>query len=58
MKFDYFYGGHVAMDDLGFAGRPVDERIEADEHLVSVFAEAPRHGATDGRGRLRHPVVG
>ena len=39
-SFDYFYGGHVAMTELGFAGRRVDDRVESNEHLASVFAEA------------------
>ena len=34
-----YFGGHVEMTGLGFAGLPVDERIETDEHLASVFAE-------------------
>ena len=38
--FDSFYGGHVEMGNLGFQGLPVDDRIEADEHLATVFAEA------------------
>ncbi|MBM3262113.1 MAG: LLM class flavin-dependent oxidoreductase [candidate division Zixibacteria bacterium] len=37
MRFDYFYGGHVALQNIGFAGLPVDERSESDEHLASVF---------------------
>ncbi len=39
-KFDNFYGGHVEMENLGFRGLPVDERIETDEHLSTVFDEA------------------
>ena len=39
-KFDSFYGGHVEMDNLGFGGLDVDERIESDEHLATVFDEA------------------
>ena len=39
-KFDYFYGGHVEMDNMGFQGLRVDDRIESDEHLASVFDEA------------------
>ena len=37
--FDSFFGGHVEMDNLGFHGLPVDDRIESDEHLATVFAE-------------------
>ena len=39
-KFDYFYGGHVEMDNMGFQGLRVDDRIESDGHLASVFDEA------------------
>lgn len=39
-KIDSFYGGHVEMDNLGFKGLAVDERIETDEHLATVFDEA------------------
>jgi len=41
-RFDYFFGGHVEMDDntMGFRGLPVDERIESDAHLATVFDEA------------------
>ena len=41
-RFDYFFGGHVEMDDntMGFGGLPVDERIESDAHLATVFDEA------------------
>ena len=40
IKFDSFYGGHVAMENMGFKGMRVNERIESDEHLNSVFTEA------------------
>lgn len=39
-NFDYFYGGHVEMEDMGFQGIRVDDRVESDEHLNSVFDEA------------------
>ena len=39
-KFDYFYGGHVEMDNMGFQGIPIDDRTESDEHLATVFDEA------------------
>lgn len=39
-KIDYFYGGHVEMDNMGFQGLRVDDRIESDAHLASVFEEA------------------
>ena len=34
IKFDNFIGGHVAMSDMGFAGKQVDDRVETDEHLA------------------------
>ena len=40
VQYDYFYGGHVEMTDLGFRGKPVDDRVESDEHLASVYDEA------------------
>jgi alkanesulfonate monooxygenase SsuD/methylene tetrahydromethanopterin reductase-like flavin-dependent oxidoreductase (luciferase family) len=40
IKFDSFYGGHVAMENMGFSGKPVNDRIESDEHLNTVFTEA------------------
>ncbi len=39
-SFDYFFGGHVEMTDMGFNGMRVDDRIETDEHLATVFDEA------------------
>ena len=41
-RFDYFFGGHVEMDadTMGFGGLPVDERLESDAHLATVFDEA------------------
>ena len=29
-SFDYFFGGHVEMTDMGFRGKRVDDRIETD----------------------------
>ena len=37
--FDSFYGGHIEMDDLGFAGTPVEDRRPSNEQLVTVFRE-------------------
>ena len=37
---DYFFGGHVEMTDMGFSGKRVDDRIESDEYLATVFDEA------------------
>ena len=37
--FDYFFGGHVEMTDMGFSGKRVDDRIESDEYLATVFGD-------------------
>ena len=39
-SFDYFFGGHIEMEQLGFAGIPIDDRDESDENLATVFDEA------------------
>lgn len=39
-KFDYFYGGHAELENVGFSGIPVDDRRESNEILSSVFDEA------------------
>ncbi len=36
-KFDSLFAGHVDMDDVGYAGIPVNDRSFSDEHLASVF---------------------
>ena len=38
-SFDYFFGGHIEMRDLGFSGIPIDDRDESDDRLASVFDE-------------------
>ena len=40
VKFDYFYGGHVEMQDAGFLATPVAERNLSEELLASSFSEA------------------
>ena len=39
-SFDYFFGGHVEMTEMGFRGKRVDDRNESDGHLATVFDEA------------------
>ena len=39
-KFGSLYAGHVDMDDVGYAGTPVNERSFSDETLASVFAKS------------------
>ena len=36
-KFDSLFAGHVDMDNVGYAGIPVNDRSFSDEHLASVF---------------------
>ncbi len=38
--FDSFYGGHIEMDGLGFAGTPVEKRRPSNDDLVIVYREA------------------
>ena len=36
-KFDSLYAGHVDMDNVGYGGIAVNDRLFPNEHLVSVF---------------------
>ncbi len=36
-KFDSLFAGHVDMDNVGYAGTPVNERSFSDDHLATVF---------------------
>ena len=36
-RFGSLYAGHVDLDNIGFAGTPVNDRWQSDEHLASVF---------------------
>ncbi len=36
-KFDGMFAGHVDMEDVGYAGIPVNDRWYSDEHLATVF---------------------
>ena len=38
-KFDSLYAGHVDMDDIGYAGTAVNDRIFNNDHLASVYAK-------------------
>ncbi|PKB81119.1 MAG: hypothetical protein BZY88_07080 [SAR202 cluster bacterium Io17-Chloro-G9] len=38
-KFDSLYAGHVDMDNVGYAGTPVNDRSFSDEHLATAFAK-------------------
>ena len=39
-EFGSIYAGHVDMDDVGYAGTPVNERSFSDETLASVFPKS------------------
>ena len=39
-KFGSLYAGHVDMDDVGYAGTPVNDRSFSDEILASVFPKS------------------
>ena len=39
-RFGSLYIGHVDLDDIGFAGVPVDERRLSNQQLATVFAKA------------------
>ena len=38
-KFDSLYAGHVDMDDIGYAGTAVNDRLFDNDHLASVYAK-------------------
>ena len=52
-KFDSLFAGHVDMDDVGYAGIPVNDRSFSDEHLASVFDKSE---SVDRRDRPEGPV--
>ncbi len=39
-KFDSLYAGHVDMDDIGYGGVAVNDRVFSNEHLVTVYDKA------------------
>jgi alkanesulfonate monooxygenase SsuD/methylene tetrahydromethanopterin reductase-like flavin-dependent oxidoreductase (luciferase family) len=39
-KFDSLFAGHVDIEDVGYAGVPVNDRRYPNEHLASVFDKA------------------
>ena len=39
-KFDSLFAGHVDMDNVGYAGIPVNDRRFPNEHLATVFDKA------------------
>src|SRR5262249_46174015 len=39
-KFDSLFAGHVDIENVGYGGVPVNDRVYANEHLASVFDKA------------------
>jgi alkanesulfonate monooxygenase SsuD/methylene tetrahydromethanopterin reductase-like flavin-dependent oxidoreductase (luciferase family) len=39
-KFDSLFAGHVDIEDVGYGGVPVNDRLYPNEHLASVFDKA------------------
>ncbi|HKS89158.1 MAG TPA: LLM class flavin-dependent oxidoreductase [Stellaceae bacterium] len=39
-KFDSLFAGHVDLEDVGYGGVPVNDRLYPNEHLASVFDKA------------------
>ena len=39
-KFDSLFAGHVDLENVGYGGVPVNDRLETPEHLTSVFDKA------------------
>ena len=39
-KFDSLFAGHVDMDNVGYGGTPVNDRLFPNEHLATVFDKA------------------
>jgi alkanesulfonate monooxygenase SsuD/methylene tetrahydromethanopterin reductase-like flavin-dependent oxidoreductase (luciferase family) len=39
-KFDSLYAGHIDMDNVGYAGTPVNARRFPNDHLVTIFDKA------------------
>src|ERR1051326_8600557 len=39
-KFDSLYAGHVDIENVGYGGIPVNDRVYPNEHLASVFDKA------------------
>jgi alkanesulfonate monooxygenase SsuD/methylene tetrahydromethanopterin reductase-like flavin-dependent oxidoreductase (luciferase family) len=39
-KFDSLYAGHVDLDDIGYAGTPINDRLYSNEHLATALEKA------------------
>ena len=45
-KFDSLYAGHIDMDNIGYAGTPVNDREFGNEDLAGVFEKASAIAST------------
>ena len=68
-KFDSLYAGHVDLDNVGYAGTPINDRRYDNAHLVTALdkaqsmavlmdglAEDLLHRPTNNRGGVREPL--
>jgi alkanesulfonate monooxygenase SsuD/methylene tetrahydromethanopterin reductase-like flavin-dependent oxidoreductase (luciferase family) len=39
-KFDSLYAGHVDLDDIGYGGTPINDRLYSNEHLATALEKA------------------
>jgi alkanesulfonate monooxygenase SsuD/methylene tetrahydromethanopterin reductase-like flavin-dependent oxidoreductase (luciferase family) len=39
-KFDSLYAGHADLDNVGYGGTPINDRLYPNEHLVTVLSKA------------------
>jgi alkanesulfonate monooxygenase SsuD/methylene tetrahydromethanopterin reductase-like flavin-dependent oxidoreductase (luciferase family) len=39
-KFDSLYAGHCDLDDVGYGGTPINERLYPNEHLMTALSKA------------------
>ncbi len=48
-KFDSLYAGHVDLSDVGYAGKPVNDRTFGNDYLISAFDKATEIAQTMDR---------
>src|ERR1700760_3015087 len=50
-KFDSLYAGHVDLDNIGYAGTPINDRLYPNEHLATALEKAQSMAVLmDGHG--------
>ena len=47
-KFDSLYAGHVDLDNVGYAGTPINDRRFRNEHLATALEQGRVDGQADG----------